>query len=287
MAENKYKFQSREPKRITPTKPGALTADEKKPMFSLKKNRSTFIILGAVLLLIIVWAISSFVGSGSKYNVYALSQELDFDKMNPDYAEFMGIVANVNDYMHEYVENGKRTDDKYGDEILENCKEISAFEINEDMDYDAFIALVNLCRENAKNQEEASNSEFITTALNERLKCFDEILNYDLSGGDFGGFKKNVEKQLGSIKMRADFDMAVICGSYDVVLNYNPSEPAVSTAIAKVKAAELDLVNYQVQLIFGGDVVQIKKGDKVVKTIDEKTLDKAKSDLSSAIAKLK
>jgi len=76
-------------------KPKLTTAEK------LKKNASNLIILGAVLLLIIIWAVSSYGSSREKYDIYNLNSQLNFTKMSADYVPFMREVADMNDFISE------------------------------------------------------------------------------------------------------------------------------------------------------------------------------------------
>ena len=114
MADKKYKPKNTgkaEVKRVTPIRPsassrtGAAAGTAGMPNLGesvkvrLKKNRSTLVIVGVILLIAIVWGIVRYNGNKEKFDIYALNTELNYDKINSEYIDFIKKVANINENM--------------------------------------------------------------------------------------------------------------------------------------------------------------------------------------------
>ncbi|MDR0958580.1 MAG: hypothetical protein LBM16_05155 [Clostridiales bacterium] len=89
-----------------------------------KRNKSTYVILGALLLVVILYAVSNISSRQVKYDVYALNSEFNFEKIKPEYTEFLRRVADINESLPEVMES-----DEAPTKILEYADELLAIEV--------------------------------------------------------------------------------------------------------------------------------------------------------------
>jgi len=101
--------------RITPVRPSRTAAPSsagQQPKRGWRiKNRSTAVILGTVLLLVVIWLIVSAVQNNAKYDIYAMNKADVLNSVHADYKPFVRLIAEQNEYVGVLLKSGEWDDD--------------------------------------------------------------------------------------------------------------------------------------------------------------------------------